>query len=465
MSAQLEILVIEGPLKGRRFSVPADGLRLGRSSSCEISIPDPALSRNHCLFETRDGGLWVTDLASANGTIVNDVQLGPDSQCLQPGDVVIVGDSALQAVAAASSVPPPVDAPAADPALPVIDLGLGDKPSPDGTQDAARSDGGAKSSWLRFVLWGVALVSVLLMLMTVFGGKAFERIGLQFRQLLAPMSAETDSPVKEMAADDIGDLVSFAYEKVEAGPRSIYRYAVTYDDSSKSLGVRVDDVPSGRRVKESAELSADARARLADVFSSPDLYRLAPEYAGNPSEPGAVKGFSLHMVRSGRVLDVSVENAPEPQAFQEMRMKLEAFADSELGLFAIHMPVERLRELSAEACRVADAKWAERDSRFGNLAEALRKYDEALNYLKTVDPKPADYESIRERRKRVKDRLDNDFREHRVNAEQAIGTQNWEQAKYELQILLELVDDQGDARNKEASRKLLEVESRMKAKR
>ena len=80
MSTQLEIFVTEGPLKGRRFSVPADGLRLGRSSSCEISIPDPALSRNHCLFETRDGGLWVTDLASANGTIVNDVQLGDVNQ-------------------------------------------------------------------------------------------------------------------------------------------------------------------------------------------------------------------------------------------------------------------------------------------------------------------------------------------------------------------------------------------------
>ena len=80
MDTQLEILVTVGPLKGQRFSVPADGIRLGRSSSCEISIPDPALSRNHCLFETRDGGLWVTDLASANGTIVNDMQLGPDSR-------------------------------------------------------------------------------------------------------------------------------------------------------------------------------------------------------------------------------------------------------------------------------------------------------------------------------------------------------------------------------------------------
>ena len=105
MDTQLELIVTVGPLKDRRFSVPADGIRLGRSSSCEISIPDPALSRNHCLFETRDGGLWVTDLASANGTIVNDVQLGPDSHCLQVGDRVFVGDSVIQAVAASGAVP------------------------------------------------------------------------------------------------------------------------------------------------------------------------------------------------------------------------------------------------------------------------------------------------------------------------------------------------------------------------
>ena len=46
-----EILVVQGLLKGSRFTVPEIGLRLGRSSTCEISIPDPALSRNHCLFE------------------------------------------------------------------------------------------------------------------------------------------------------------------------------------------------------------------------------------------------------------------------------------------------------------------------------------------------------------------------------------------------------------------------------
>ena len=91
MSANIpEILVAQGPLKGRRFTVEATGLRLGRSSTCEISIPDPSLSRNHCLFEVRDGQLWVTDLASANGTLVNGEPLGADSKTLQPGDRVVV---------------------------------------------------------------------------------------------------------------------------------------------------------------------------------------------------------------------------------------------------------------------------------------------------------------------------------------------------------------------------------------
>ena len=444
MSTQLEIRVTEGPLKGRRSSVPDDGLRLGRSSSCEISIPDPALSRNHCLFETRDGGLWVTDLASANGTIVNEVQLGPDSQCLQLGDVVFVGDSALQVVAAGEKVPAPASAPAGESALPVIDLGLGGEPSSEG--EAAKD--GARPSWARYVLWAIALLSVL----------------VAAALIILPVSPVADSAVAEVAADDLGELVSFSFEKVRADSRTVYRYALAYD--GKALHVEVDDVPeSSRHVRESADLSADARARLAGILSSPKLYGLAPEYAGNPSEPGSLTSYALHVVCARRVLDVSVENASEPEALQDARMKLEAFAESELNLHAIHMPVAKLRELSAEARRVADAKWAERESKFGNLAEALRKYDAALHYLKTVDPKPADYEETRNRRAMVKAELDRVYMQHRGNADQAIGTQNWEQAKYELQVLLELVDDQGDERNKEASRKLLEVEARMKAKR
>ncbi len=449
MSTQLEILVTEGPLKGRCFPVPPDGLRLGRSSSCEISIPDPALSRNHCLFETRDGGLWVTDLASANGTMVNDVQLGPDSQLLKLGDTVFVGDSVLRAVAAGGAVPAPAPGPEPAPALPKIDLGLGGgSPPPDGKADAAPDGAAARSSWLRYALWCVALLSVLAASLLI---------------VLPVPTAEPSAP--EAKAGDMGEILSFTYEKVVAGPHSIFRYALVYD--GKSLRVEADDALAGRHVAESAKLSDDERARIEkDFLSETKLYGLSPEYVGTPSETGSLKSYALHVVRSRRVLDVSIENTSEPEEFQNARMKLEAFADSKFNLHALHMPVERLRELSAEAYRVAQAKWNERgDSNFANIAEALRKCDEAINYLKTVNPKPPDYERIRELRKQVSDKLEEVYKEHRVNADQAIGTQNWEAARKELQDLLKLVDDPNDERNKEVSRKLLEIEGRMKAKR
>jgi len=451
MSKQLELLVTEGPLKGRRFGVPADGLRLGRSSSCEISIPDPALSRNHCLFETRDGGLWVTDLASANGTVVNEEQLGSDSRILKPGDMVFVGESALRTVAAGEPAADSAAAQAAASALPKIDLGLGGgESSPEGAADVASDEGGARSQWLRYVLWGVALLLVLAAALLI----------------LQPVATEADVPVAELPAGELGELVSFTYEKVHAGPHSAFRYAVAYDGASKSLHVNVNEVPSGRGVTESAKLSDEECARLAnEVLSDAKLYGLSPAYTGSPSEPGALKSYVLHVVRGRRVLDVSVENASEPEEFQDARIKLEAFVNSKLNLHAIQMPVERLQELSAEARRVADAKWDERKSRFGNYAEALRKYDEAINYLKTLDPKPPDYERVREQRRMVKDEQDRVFTEYRIQADQYIGTQNWEKAKEKLHILLELVDDPNDERNKETSRKLLEVEARMREKR
>ena len=450
MGTQLEILVTVGPLKDRRFSVPANGIRLGRSSSCEISIPDPALSRNHCLFETRDGGLWVTDLASANGTLVNDVQLGPDSHCLQLGDVVLVGDSALQVVAAEGKIPDRAPAPTAEPALPVIDLGLGSESSSEGAPDAIRPEGGSKSSWMRCALWGVAILSVL-------GAAAL---------ILFPVSPDADVPIRELSDTDPGELLSFTYERVKAGTNAIYRYALVFDGTN--LCVEVDDVSTANdtsfvRVPSEDipnQLSADARKRLSEIFSSStNLYSLSSEYPGTPSVPGTLTSLALHVVRSRRVLDVSVENAVGPEALQNVCAKLEAFVESEFDLYAINIPVARRREKSEEKRREADAKWAERGLKFGNLAEALRKYNEAINYLKTVNPKPADYEALLARRKDAKAELDRVYNEHYGNAQQAHGTQNRKQEKYELQVLLELVPDRNDERNKEAFRKLREVEN------
>ena len=112
------VVVEAGPLKGRRYPVTATGLKLGRSSQCDIAISDPLLSRSHCRFELRGEELWVADLASANETLVNDVPV--TEQQLRPTDTVKVGQTILRAeqsdvsdtklpdAAASSSAVPPI---------------------------------------------------------------------------------------------------------------------------------------------------------------------------------------------------------------------------------------------------------------------------------------------------------------------------------------------------------------------
>jgi len=49
---------------------------LGRGSFCEVRLPDPTVSRRHCLLDAGGETVWVRDLESLNGTYVNGRRLG-----------------------------------------------------------------------------------------------------------------------------------------------------------------------------------------------------------------------------------------------------------------------------------------------------------------------------------------------------------------------------------------------------
>jgi len=95
MSAETLNLIVEGgPLAGRRFPVPPEGLLLGRSSRCDLALLDLSLSRRHCRFEWRGTVLWVVDLNSANQTLVNGQAI--HESALGPDDAVTVGETTIR---------------------------------------------------------------------------------------------------------------------------------------------------------------------------------------------------------------------------------------------------------------------------------------------------------------------------------------------------------------------------------
>lgn len=59
-----------GPLSGLSFGVN-DPVVVGRALECDLAIITPHVSRQHARLEVTDGHLYVEDLGSSNGTVLN----------------------------------------------------------------------------------------------------------------------------------------------------------------------------------------------------------------------------------------------------------------------------------------------------------------------------------------------------------------------------------------------------------
>jgi len=453
MSKRPELLIVSGPMSGTRFQVGAGGVRLGRSSSNDVHVPDEELSRNHCLFEqSGEAGVRVTDLASANGTFVNGEQLGSDSRELKAGDTIEVGSTSIAVVAEGA---PPRPAAVVRAVVPSaggpIDLGLGTggEPVPSGRAPSgpASAPGARRRAPLANVLWIVAaLVVAAAIAVVLYAPRESERP-------VAPVAPEKEEPA----------LTGLYYEKVEADATRIFRYQMTVDGSGV-LRVAFDDVPGeNRHVDKKAKLSDAAMARVLEILETPGFRSLEEEYAGaSVSDENALKSYRIRIVRWNDVKDILVENSPEPDAFRLVREALEAFSRNELGIWAIQYSGEQLVKLSAQSAEVGDAKWEEREVEYGNLSAAVKAYREAIFYLETINPKPEGYGELKERLSRTEEELTRRYNDQRFVADKAINLGDWEVAQAELKVLCDLVPEKDDPRHAEANAKLVDVENRMK---
>ena len=427
MAARPELQIENGELAGRRYAVGENGLRLGRSSSNDVIIADEELSRNHCLFEpVGQDGLRVTDLASANGTVVNGKLVDKDPVVLRPGDIVEVGATKILVVgdgqkAAAGS----------------LDLGLG---GGDGHGQAP-----ARRPAFVGVLWAVAALSLV----------------AAIAALLMMPSAEQHETVRQVE-EDAPVVREVVYEKVEADMNGIFRYELSLAPGGV-LSVAVDDIPKNeRRFAKQQQLGEEASKALNEILAYDDLRKLDREYVGPEPDPPALSSFSLKVVYSSHVRSVQVVNTQEPEAFRLIRERLEAFSKNELGVWAIQYSRDKLVSLAEESLAVARSKWDERDVNHGNLFGAITAFKEALFYLETVFPKPECAAVARSGLDAAVAEMDKRYRDQRFLADRAIKLEDWETARRELSVLIEMIPDRNDDRHRQAASSILEVERKVK---
>lgn len=107
MPYQLQIT----PSVGKRwtYSVEKPLIKIGRSPHCDVPVDDPLVSREHCLVQMKSEGPFIEDLASANGTLVNEQRV--TQARLNAGDKIRVGLSEIVFVQVPGGEPGPPSGP------------------------------------------------------------------------------------------------------------------------------------------------------------------------------------------------------------------------------------------------------------------------------------------------------------------------------------------------------------------
>jgi len=92
---QYVLSFVAGKDQGREFPLPPDlSIVIGRVSDVDLLLLDEKVSRKHARIVTHGGRIVIEDLASKNGTFVNNARIGTSE--LKEGDEVIIGASKIR---------------------------------------------------------------------------------------------------------------------------------------------------------------------------------------------------------------------------------------------------------------------------------------------------------------------------------------------------------------------------------
>jgi anti-anti-sigma factor len=87
----LWLIVQMGSSKGRPISVAGTTFLIGRSHDCQLRLRSPMVSKLHAAIERREGRIFLKDLGSTNGTIVNGRLLRSKEAEIHDGDRIQIG--------------------------------------------------------------------------------------------------------------------------------------------------------------------------------------------------------------------------------------------------------------------------------------------------------------------------------------------------------------------------------------
>jgi pSer/pThr/pTyr-binding forkhead associated (FHA) protein len=97
----MQLVIQSGPDNGKEFNIGGKPLTIGTDPALEIPVRDAAIAHHHARFENVGGVIYVTDLASGSGTLLNGQLMSPAARYpLRPDDTLRIGSTTFQVKAA-----------------------------------------------------------------------------------------------------------------------------------------------------------------------------------------------------------------------------------------------------------------------------------------------------------------------------------------------------------------------------
>lgn len=84
------IVTAAGPNQGRAIPIAGEKFIIGRDPECNLRPASQAISKQHCALLVRSGKVFVVDLSSTNGTVVNDIAVSGEQEVVN-GDRLKIG--------------------------------------------------------------------------------------------------------------------------------------------------------------------------------------------------------------------------------------------------------------------------------------------------------------------------------------------------------------------------------------
>jgi hypothetical protein len=464
---QPHIIVEEGIERGREVKIPENGARIGRAHENDVVFDDPSLSRFQCRLYFKEDRLWMADLGSANGSLVNGKEV-PEA-ALKVGDEVIIGEMSFRIVRdtfhgspapypGEEKAPAPVPEeklslkkegkPAVEKIAPAeasssagsdkdIDLGLGKTASRPGAsvkeKSERKSDGKVPT-----VFWMIAILTVL---------------AAAFAVVYKVSGLGNSSPAMQVE----GDTLAIYYEKIEGDPENVFYYEMILED--KVLKVNIDNLTTDQHITEEATVPKDILATLRTDVINAGFSSLQPEYVGLSDSAYNAKEMIITM--GNKVTHSKVLNRAEPDEFAAVRKLLETFAEAQLGLAALALPPEELKRLAADAHQLAQDLYSAKNVQPDNLWRSLRSFRDVEIHLRTIEPKPDYYSEALSMQRTCNEEMQSRYDTAKYQADRAMTLRDWPMAAEKLKVIMEQIPDRGDERYDAARRKLLEAERNM----